>query len=42
MDYDETVFGNPPDLSYNLDEYRQFLTIKEVLSMVVCTHLAMG
>lgn len=31
MDYDETVFGNHPDLSYNLDEYRQFLTIKEVL-----------
>ena len=31
MDYDETIFGNKPDLSYNLDEYRQFLTIKEVL-----------
>ena len=31
LDYDETVFGNKPDLSYNLDEYRQFLTIREVL-----------
>jgi hypothetical protein len=31
LDYDETVFGNKPDLTYNLDEYRQFLTIKEVL-----------
>ena len=31
MDYDETVFGTKPDLTYNLDEYRQFLTIREVL-----------
>ena len=31
MDYDETVFGTHPDLTYNLDEYRQFLTIREVL-----------
>ena len=31
LDYDETVFGNKPDLTYNLDEYRQFLTIREVL-----------
>ena len=31
LDYDETVVGTKPDLSYNLDEYRQFLTIKEVL-----------
>ena len=31
MDYDPTVFGNQPDMTYNLDEYRQFLTIKEVL-----------
>ena len=31
LDYDETVLGTKPDLSYNLDEYRQFLTIKEVL-----------
>ena len=31
LDYDETVFGIKPDLSYNLDEYRQFFTIKEVL-----------
>ena len=31
LDYDETVFGIKPDLSYNLDEYRQFLTIREVL-----------
>ena len=29
--YDETIHGTKPDLSYNLDEYRQFLTIKEVL-----------
>jgi len=25
------VFGTKPDLTYNLDEYRQFLTIREVL-----------
>jgi hypothetical protein len=31
MDYDETVFGIHPDLTYNLDEYRQFFTIREVL-----------
>lgn len=31
LDYDETVFGIKPDLSYNLDEYRQFMTIREVL-----------
>ena len=31
MDYDETVFGTRPDLTYNLDEYRQFFTIREVL-----------
>jgi hypothetical protein len=31
LDYEETVFGNEPDLTYNLDEYRQFLTIREVL-----------
>ena len=31
LDYDETVYGTKPDLSYNLDEYRQFQTIKEVL-----------
>ena len=31
LDYDETVFGIHPDLTYNLDEYRQFLTIREVL-----------
>ena len=29
--YDDTVFGTKPDLSYNLDEYRQFLTVREVL-----------
>ena len=29
--YDETVYGTKPDLSYNLDEYRQFLSIREVL-----------
>lgn len=31
LDYSETVFGTKPDLTYNLDEYRQFLTIREVL-----------
>ena len=31
LDYDETLFGIKPDLSYNLDEYRQFRTIREVL-----------
>lgn len=31
LDYDNTIFGEKPDLTYNLDEYRQFLTIKEVL-----------
>ena len=31
LDYDETVYGTKPYLSYNLDEYRQFLTIREVL-----------
>ena len=37
LDYDETVFGIHPDLSYNLDEYRQFLTIREVLlEYVLC------
>ena len=30
-DYEDTVFGTKPDLSYNLDEYRQFLTVREVL-----------
>ena len=31
MDYDETILGTRPDLTYNLDEYRQFFTVKEVL-----------
>ena len=31
LDYDEMVHGTKPDLTYNLDEYRQFLTIREVL-----------
>ena len=31
LDYDRTVFGIQPDLTYNLDEYRQFFTIREVL-----------
>ena len=35
--YDDTAFGTKPDLTYNLDEYRQFLTIREVLlEYVVC------
>ena len=37
LDYDETVFGIRPDLTYNLDEYRQFLTVREVLlEYVMC------
>ena len=31
LDYDETIYGTHPYLSYNLDEYRQFLTVREVL-----------
>ena len=31
LDYNETVFSTKPDLTYNLNEYRQFLTIREVL-----------
>ena len=31
LDYDDSVFGTRPELSYNLDEYRQFLTVREVL-----------
>lgn len=39
LEYSETVFGTKPDLSYNLDEYRQFLTIREVLlEYVLCVH----
>ncbi|MBO7139218.1 MAG: hypothetical protein J6W19_01380, partial [Prevotella sp.] len=30
-DYDDTLFGTRPYLTYNLDEYRQFRTIREVL-----------
>ena len=37
LDYNEMVFGTKPDLTYNLDEYRQFLTINEVLhEYVLC------
>ena len=37
LDYDETIFGIHPYLSYNLDKYRQFLTINEVLlEYVIC------
>ena len=31
LDYDDTLFDTTPDISYNLDEYRQFLTVREVL-----------
>ena len=31
LDYDDSLFGTKPDPTYNLDEYRQFLTIREVL-----------
>ena len=37
LDYDDNILGTKPDLSYNLDEYRQFLTIREVLvEYVMC------
>ena len=39
--YDDAVLGTHPDLSYNLDEYRQFLTIREVLlEYVICVKTA--
>ena len=31
LDYDDSLFGTRPNPTYNLDEYRQFLTIREVL-----------
>ena len=31
LDYDATVLGTQPELTYNLDEYRQFFTVREVL-----------
>ena len=31
LDYDETLFGTKPDITYNLDEYRQFLSVRETL-----------
>lgn len=35
--YDDLVLGTRPNLTYNLDEYRQFLTIREVLlEYVMC------
>ena len=35
--YDSQFYGTKPDLTYNLDEYRQFLTIREVLlEYVLC------
>lgn len=35
--YDDRVLGTKPALTYNLDEYRQFLTIREVLlEYVMC------
>ena len=41
LPYDATVFGTMPDLTYNLDEYRQFLTIREVLlEYVSCVRTA--
>ena len=37
LDYDETVFGTKPYITYNLDEYRQFLTVREtLLEYVTC------
>jgi hypothetical protein len=37
LDYDETLFGTKPDITYNLDEYRQFLTVREALLEYVAT-----
>lgn len=35
--YDDLVLGTRPNLTYNLDEYRQFLTVREVLlEYVMC------
>ena len=31
LDYDDSLYGTKPDPTYNLDEYRQFLTIREVM-----------
>ena len=31
LDYDETLFSTKPDITYNLDEYRQFLSVRETL-----------
>ena len=31
LGYDETLFGTKPDITYNLDEYRQFLSVRETL-----------
>lgn len=31
MDYDPTIYGQKPRLTYDLNEYRQFYTIQEVL-----------
>ena len=31
LGYDDRLFGTKPDKTYNLDEYRQFLTIREAL-----------
>ena len=31
LDYDDKAFGTLPYLTYNLDEYRQFFTVREVL-----------
>ncbi len=31
LDYDATVLGTRPELTYNLDEYRPFFTVREVL-----------
>ena len=31
LDYDASVLGTRPELTYNLDEYRQFFTLREVL-----------
>ena len=35
LDYDESLLGTKPDPTYNLDEYRQFRTVREVLTEYV-------
>ena len=41
LPYDDNAYGTKPDQSYNLDEYRQFFTVREViLEYVSCVKRA--